>query len=667
MKPFYIFFIIIFLTCQLKAQSDFVQEFEKNKQRAIQNLVFKTKRDTSRINALINVFSLALINKQRQQVLPYWNEALSLSRDLNYKEGLCACYLFKGRILWGEGRPTDAHTYFDSVIQLGNHSGDGILKKYEAYAHEVKALIYQQQEIIYKSLHHHFRSLQYYEQNDSVRTMNTYSNITDLYLRSNNPALAIQFAQKNIEYTKGAAYPGQKIQAYLNLSIIYLKQKNISKTFYYLNQVHQYIPFQQEHSLNTNYYIQRGEAHFLSQQYDSALFNYEKAYAIASQSTHGFNRSSVLSHLSQAALKAGKLKLAKTYADENMMVSDMMGKKAGRINSYQNLAEYYKAIGDDAKAYQFLEKASFLKDSLAEETNYQQVNTLAAAFESEKKETEIMRLENEQQQQLSITRRRTLTIYLLVVITVALVWVCFLIYRNYKKDRQLHKQEQALQDQKIIDLEKDRQLSSITAMLKGQEEERSRIAKDLHDGLGGLLSGTKLAFSNIRETMILEKEDAIRFDKSLHMLDNTISDMRKIAHNLMPEALVRFGLEEALTDFCDYINSTTSANLTYQAFGEKRALSNTAETFIYRIFQELINNSIKHAKPSEIIVQLTKTSSKTIIAVEDDGLGFDTAILNSNKGSGFANIRYRVQYFNGVCDIVSTPQKGTLVTIELPI
>jgi two-component system NarL family sensor kinase len=204
-------------------------------------------------------------------------------------------------------------------------------------------------------------------------------------------------------------------------------------------------------------------------------------------------------------------------------------------------------------------------------------------------------------------------------------------------------------------------------MLKGQEEERSRIAKDLHDGLGSLLSGTKLSFMNVRENIPLTPETNAMFDKSLSMLDNTIGDLRKVAQNLMPEALVKFGLQEALRDFCNSIQSSTDIKVVYQQFGEKRKLNNTAEVFIYRMVQELVANILKHAKATEIMVQLMMDENSTSLTVEDNGKGFDLNTLQHKNGAGIRNINYRVQYLNGTLDIDTTPGSGTSVNIQLPI
>ncbi|MES1216238.1 MAG: sensor histidine kinase [Bacteroidota bacterium] len=202
-------------------------------------------------------------------------------------------------------------------------------------------------------------------------------------------------------------------------------------------------------------------------------------------------------------------------------------------------------------------------------------------------------------------------------------------------------------------------------MLKGQEEERSRIAKDLHDGLGGMLSGVKLSFINMKENMILPAENVTGFERSIRMLDNTIAELRKVAHNLMPETLARFGLDEALKDFCNSIQTSSGIKVIYQQLGDNRKLSTQAEISVYRIVQELVNNALKYAEAKQILVQLTKDHIKTCITVEDNGKGFDVNTLDMTKGAGFTNIKYRVNYFKGTLDINSQPGNGTSVNIEL--
>ena len=135
-------------------------------------------------------------------------------------------------------------------------------------------------------------------------------------------------------------------------------------------------------------------------------------------------------------------------------------------------------------------------------------------------------------------------------------------------------------------------------MLKGEEQERTRLAKDLHDGLGGMLSGIKYSFQTMKGNLIMTPENKQAFERSMDMLDSSIKEMRRVAHNMMPEALVKFGLDTALSDFCNDINKTGALNVSYQSLGlENEIIEQTTAITIYRIVQELINNTMKHAAP----------------------------------------------------------------------
>ncbi len=225
----------------------------------------------------------------------------------------------------------------------------------------------------------------------------------------------------------------------------------------------------------------------------------------------------------------------------------------------------------------------------------------------------------------------------------------------------------AIQQQKIIDLEKDKQLVSAEALLKGQEEERSRIAKDLHDGLGGMLSGVKISFSALKESLGLENRSSILFDKPIKQLDNTIAELRKVAHHLMPDALTKFGLKNAIDDFCKTMQVSGGSKIVCQQLGTERKFNDNINLNIYRIVQELINNAVKHANPTQILVQLTTTADKIFVTVEDDGKGFNIDTLQDASGIGYSNIKNRVDYLGGRIEIVSKINEGTVINIELAV
>ena len=168
----------------------------------------------------------------------------------------------------------------------------------------------------------------------------------------------------------------------------------------------------------------------------------------------------------------------------------------------------------------------------------------------------------------------------------------------------------------------------------------------------------------MKDNLIITPDNMAVFERSLDMIDTSIKELRRVAHNMMPEMLTKFGLDEALKEYCNTINATNLLVVKYQSFGMDSRLENSVEIIIFRIVQELLNNILKHAAAPEAFVQLIREDNRLNVVVEDYGKGFDTALTETSKGAGWVNIRSRVDYLKGQLDIHSEPGKGTLVTIE---
>jgi signal transduction histidine kinase len=197
------------------------------------------------------------------------------------------------------------------------------------------------------------------------------------------------------------------------------------------------------------------------------------------------------------------------------------------------------------------------------------------------------------------------------------------------------------------------------------ETERSRLAKDLHDGLGGLLSGIKLTLISVKDNV--PEKSAGMFNKAGIQLDKAIREMRRIAHHMMPEALLKFGLSEAIQDFCDSINESNLVKIKYTQIGSLQKLLQSAELIIYRIIQELADNALKHASAKNIFIQIIKHPRGITITVEDDGNGFDHEPLLNTGGAGLKQVQSGVDYLKGYCDIKTEKGYGTAVNIEIPV
>jgi two-component system, NarL family, sensor kinase len=660
-----IFFLGLVQTTIAQEDHNIFSGFEEKKNKAIADLKKYTKPDTARVNALARLFRIAVFLKEQQQVKPYCDEAMVTSRRLNYTRGMAQCPLFTASFYRSTGNIPAAQVYYDSVIEISHGTTDSTILERRAQAFRWKGMIYYEAEDYYEALPNFFEALKYYDYDIGRVTVYMYSDISGIYLKLNNLEQAEFYAVKNVVLTEKSFPKMYQAEAYLSLVDIYIQKNDLDLALTYLNKMKSFMPDKDETMIDYGYYTDHGRISYLLQQYDSSFSYYQQAYKYAVLSEHDINVAAALYYLSGTALKLGKRVAARKYAEENLALSKKIDSKISKINALLNLSDYYHETGNQSKAYSFLYEATNLKDSLLSETNIKQANTLAAIYQAGKKQKEILRLQSEKEIQAGAIQQNSRLNKVFISTIIGLLVFGYLAYRTVKNEQKITNQKQEIQKQKIIELEKDRQLLSVNAMLKGQEEERSRLAKDLHDGLGGMLSGVKLSFINMKENMVLPAENLEGFERSISMLDNTIAELRKVAHNLMPETLVRFGLDEALKDFCNSIQTSTGIEVVYQQFGEDRKLSSQAEITIYRIIQELVNNALKYSEGKQILVQLTKNHIRTNITVEDNGKGFDVNILDQKKGAGFSNIRSRVNYFKGTLDINSQPGNGTSVNIEL--
>ncbi|MBS1512483.1 MAG: hypothetical protein JST86_16685 [Bacteroidetes bacterium] len=350
---------------------------------------------------------------------------------------------------------------------------------------------------------------------------------------------------------------------------------------------------------------------------------------------------------------------AKQYGDSSLALTQQNHYRDDEAKLYTFFSNLAYAQQDMRLGEQFARRSRLLADSLLNESIAHKTQEMETKLETRIKQNKIDELESAKKvQQLTIERKNIFN-GVLIGTAILMLLMGLLLFRNFR-------QKQKLQQQRINELETEKKLTATEAVLKGEEQERTRLAKDLHDSLGGMLSGIKYSMNSMKGNLILTPETAQAFERSMDMLDSSIKEMRRVAHNMMPEALVKFGLDTALKDFCNDINQSGALKVTYQSIGvSNTAIDQTAAITIYRIVQELINNTMKHAAAKSAIVQVSKTNGQISVTVEDDGKGFDPVILQSAKGIGWTNIQSRIDFLKGTLDVQSAPGKGTSVHIEL--
>lgn len=372
----------------------------------------------------------------------------------------------------------------------------------------------------------------------------------------------------------------------------------------------------------------------------------------------------IYSGLGAAQLAKNQLGEAETNLSKAISISQKADQTYGLRDNYLVMAKIKKAQSDFKSALFFREKYDSLNEKIMNETTNKNMHSLEKKYNSAKKDNQIAR------QQLSIIENKN-TIQkennlntVLIAGIIILLLLGLLIYRNFIHRHKILRQSEELKKQKIIELEKERKLIAAESLMKGQEDERTRLARDLHDGVGGLLSGVKLSMSNMKGNVFLSEENARSMNSVIVQLDQSIAELRRVSHNMMPESLIKYGLKEALENYCESLSISGKIKVQLQTYGMEERMEQSTEIVVYRMVQELLNNVIKHADANNVLIQLVRKQDRFTLTVEDDGKGFDPKEIENNLGAGLANIKARAEYLNGNVDIISSKGEGTSVTIE---
>nr|WP_255723142.1 ATP-binding protein [Flavihumibacter fluminis] len=200
--------------------------------------------------------------------------------------------------------------------------------------------------------------------------------------------------------------------------------------------------------------------------------------------------------------------------------------------------------------------------------------------------------------------------------------------------------------------------------MQGEEKERTRVAKDLHDGVAGMLAASKMHFNSIG-TQYAELVQLSAFKQGLNLLDEAATEVRKTSHNLMPEILLQYGLDQAIRRYCSNINNSRAISIIYDSWGEINRYNDSFELSVYRIVQELLNNIVKHSKATQALVQVSQQNEVLSITIEDNGVG-----MQENKemdGTGLQSLASRAKAMNGKIELESRPGHGVCAYLEFDI
>lgn len=410
-------------------------------------------------------------------------------------------------------------------------------------------------------------------------------------------------------------------------------------------------------------------------QNDIKTGNLDRALSLANHNERVAKRYGDRNLLAQTLFQLGRINFKSNNfqkAETYLHIADSMMVETGSLQAlpelYKILSQTYIELGKKEMLLPTLEKYYSVVDKIKNTEIVKSSQEIAQRFDSENKDQMIKQLENENELKTINSRQQRIMIYILIFAFLATILAIYLIYRGYtsrlKSNQIIARQKSELQDKQLKQIEQEGQIKAMESMLIGQEAERNRIGKDLHDSLGAMLSTIKLQMS--ADANKNGSIDSPAMKSAKEMIDEACEEVRKISRDMMPITLSKYGLHTALEELVDKYTFEGGPTVIYQSFGFNRVSDKDLDLFVYRIIQELINNSIKHAEAQEIIVQINYLEDLMMITVEDDGKGFE---YNSTEysGMGLKNVEYRTQYLKGKVTFDSGPGSGTIVVVEIPV
>ena len=318
-------------------------------------------------------------------------------------------------------------------------------------------------------------------------------------------------------------------------------------------------------------------------------------------------------------------------------------------NNYSELASVAQRKGQYQEAYEYYLKRSYLRDSLYAMEKTKQIAELNTKYESAKKEQQIKEQHN----------RIRMQNFLFIGIGGLALLTGLLINSQYRRNKL--RQEAQMK----TELMKQQEMA-VKAVIEAEENERQRIAKDLHDGVGQMMSAAKMNLSAFEsEVQFANDEQKKSLKKVIQLVDESCKEVRTVSHIMMPNALLKNNLAAAMHDFVNKLNNKT-LQAHVNTIGLDERMDSNIETVLYRVMQECVHNAIKHAGATTLDISLIRDKDGISGTVEDNGKGIDAADKDNFEGIGLKNITTRIEYLKGTVDFDTAPGRGTVVAFHVP-
>jgi len=598
--------------------------------------------DSNKVKILLDV-GYALEMDDPDSALAVYQLAVDLGNSSNYLFGVGRGLMFSGIVKSSAGDYAASLQFYDQALAIFQSVG------YEIGVASTlinKGVVYNYRGEYEQALEKYLAGIRIYEKlNERTRLVYCYGNIGGIFVEMSQVGKGKEYFQKQLTLSQQLKDSLFMADAHNNMGMALNRLMAYDSAEYHYKKALTLVD--PEQSTYLQFLLNNNMADVLANiGHDKEAIPYSQLALKYSQTLgNPYNIGAAYRNLGVRYISVENYTKADLFLDSAVQVGKQINLKDLLADSYQNLAQSSSLQGDFEAAYNYQLLHTVYTDSVFSEKQVKTLNELNIVYETDKKDHELA------VQELDLERSRSLQIKTMALLGVLALVIIFMIL--------FFRQKQRLKDQKLEAIFKEQEIRSIRSMMDGEEKERRRIARDLHDGLSALLASVKMKFSAL--------QSANEFEQALLSLDDASQEVRRIAHSMMPEVLLNYGLVVALKEFLDGISGSdrSSFRVDFQQMNMNGRMESSTELMIYRVIQELINNIIKHADAKNVLVQLVQTHDQLTITVEDDGKGFNVEDAIKKNGIGMANLRSRIDFLGGKMNFDSSAESGTSVYIEL--
>jgi two-component system NarL family sensor kinase len=619
--------------------------------------VLQSQTNEKKIEYLIDDFARTL-SSNPDSAFFYIKKATHESKEIDNSFLLSRCYYNLGYFYYLKKDLEQSKSY--TLLSLPYAEKE---KNYKIIAlnYNQLGLIYKEESNYIKALENFLQSLNIAEKNNLKKNESiTLINLGSLYEIQNDTLKALQYYKKSQDLAFKNGLKSELLASYNNLAILQFKT-NKEKSIENYNKAYAI-----SIELNDKY-----------EQFN-ILINLSDIYSVYKNKTkidysfkYLFKAKKIAQELSDERLLfyvffnlGGCYKNVKNYkaSIESYLKADQLSKKGisddQRLSLLRGFELVYKESGNFNQAYNYKEKHNVLKDSLFSVQKNKVFNEIQTKYEVEKKNLKIDLLSKEKQ--IEKVKKRVV-LYISIAIVLALSSLLLFYKNRIKLQKIINEKEQQLFAKQKIELEQQQEIKHILGMIEGQDQERNRVAKEIHDGVGGDLAGIKLQLYQINNSV---KSESIK--EVINQITNVFDDLRNISHDLSLNTFIERSLESLIFELKIEYESRNQFAIELLIF-PNNALESFSESLkknLYRILQELLANVSKHANAKNILISFTRDQNQLNLIFEDDGSGFES---KKSNGIGMKNIEERLVVINGKMTIDSKLKRGTSIFIEITL